>query len=146
MSAKCHWVKFVFHCNPLECLAYAVAVPLLSQLKVPVSKGATPAENLFWSLCTIPKQNCPSSPVPCWPALTLLWLQLGTVTLSCCSVVTAQWEPRENTLLTFLWLILCYFGHRWPSQILGFLDNARRQNRHDYTCPQCTPVLVHEQP
>lgn len=47
------------------------------------------------------------------------------------------------TLLTFLCLILCRFGHRQPPHNPEFLDYARWHNTHDYTSsPCCAPMLV----
>ena len=74
-------------------------------------------------LSTVPKHNCPSSPIPHWPALTLVCLHPGqSMVTSFTYVITVKEKNKENiTLLTFLWFILCPFGHRQPSHIPDFL-------------------------
>ena len=80
-------------------------------------------------LCTVWKCDCPSSPVPCWPALTLLRPQPGLsmitsgmyVITSWCSCSTMENNTENRTLLTFMWLILYHFGHRRPLTFLDFL-------------------------
>ena len=88
-----------------------------------------------------------------WSSCSWAWAHLPLIhTSSGHSMITAQWRTTYKTtenmaLLTFLWLILCSFGHRRPSHIRGFFDNSRWHSKHHYaSCPRCAPMLKHDQP
>ena len=86
-------------------------------------------------LCTVPKHDCLSSPVPHRPALTSLHL--------------VAWSRHNGEpLLIPLWHILYRFGHRDPLIFLDLLTNAMWCDMHHYASgPDCATMLapVHEQ-
>ena len=72
--------------------------------------------HLHWAqlFCTVPKHDCQSSPVPWWPALSLLWLQLGLSMVACKSI-----QPP--------WI----FSTFWPTQSGAYLWSGRKMI-HDF--------------
>lgn len=107
-----------------------------------------------WPSCSVQKYDCPSSSIPCCPALTLLrpehalyllYIRHHAETWLCHN--REQLRKHDCNLTD---CFVAYFVSFWlwrASRILGFLNYARQCNMHDYASnPHCAPVLVYEQP
>lgn len=68
---------------------------------------------------TVPKHDCPTSPVPCWPALTLLQVQPG-LNRAWAWLPLVRTSSRRDMTHAWLYVICCGFSERLLSSCVFY--------------------------